>query len=396
MDFQILCAISFAIILVIFLYIKRKNIDRENILFPVFYMLLYRTKIGLKFMKSTSKKHPKFWTIFSIIGIITGFIGMVLISVLLMKSLVDLFVNPAAQPGVAPVLPIKAKGVFYVPFFYWITCIILIAIVHEYAHGIIARLHKVKIKSSGFAFFSIFIPLIPAAFVEPDEKQVERKKVWQQLGIFAAGPFANILFGIFSLVVYVFVLTPMLSAGVMYDGIMITNVINETPAFEYGLEINDIVYSIDGEETLDLIQFSEVLSTKNPGDTIFIETQDDNIELVLTNNPDNSESAFIGVNPSQNLKDNPEFTAKYGSFSLKALKALYQFFFWLYLLNIGIGLFNLTPLGPVDGGRMVRAVLLKFLKKERALKIWGWISTFFLVLILFMLFFPYIRPLLPF
>jgi membrane-associated protease RseP (regulator of RpoE activity) len=52
------------------------------------------------------------------------------------------------------------------------------------------------------------------------------------------------------------------------------------------------------------------------------------------------------------------------------------------LLNLGIGLFNLVPLGPVDGGRMLRLVLHKFFEKKRADKIWKNISVFFLTIIL--------------
>ena len=81
-----------------------------------------------------------------------------------------LFTKPAASSGVGLVLPFKAKGVFYVPFFYWIISIFVIAVVHEFSHGLIARANNIKVKSSGFAFLALLVPIIPAAFVEPDEK----------------------------------------------------------------------------------------------------------------------------------------------------------------------------------------------------------------------------------
>ncbi|MCK5107725.1 MAG: site-2 protease family protein, partial [Nanoarchaeota archaeon] len=55
--------------------------------------------------------------------------------------------------------------------------------------------------------------------------------------------------------------------------------------------------------------------------------------------------------------------------------------YWLYLLNIGIGLFNLVPLGPVDGGLMMKEVLLKWFKKKTALTIFKWITTFFFLML---------------
>ena len=54
----------------------------------------------------------------------------------------------------------------------------------------------------------------------------------------------------------------------------------------------------------------------------------------------------------------------------------------MYILNLGIGLFNLVPLGPVDGGRMVHDVLSKYLRKDLAIMVWKFISFIFLLIIL--------------
>ena len=56
---------------------------------------------------------------------------------------------------------------------------------------------------------------------------------------------------------------------------------------------------------------------------------------------------------------------------------------WLYILNLGIGLFNLLPLGPVDGGRMLQTALLRFFSEKRANAIWKNVSIFFLMVIIF-------------
>jgi membrane-associated protease RseP (regulator of RpoE activity) len=61
--------------------------------------------------------------------------------------------------------------------------------------------------------------------------------------------------------------------------------------------------------------------------------------------------------------------------------------YWLYLLSIGIGLFNLVPIGPIDGGQMSREIFRQIFKKEEtALKVWGWTSTFFFFIIIFSIF----------
>ena len=61
---------------------------------------------------------------------------------------------------------------------------------------------------------------------------------------------------------------------------------------------------------------------------------------------------------------------------------VFELFRWLFILNIGIGLFNLVPLGPIDGGRMLKVVLDKKFRKETSAKLFKWISIFFLVIIL--------------
>ena len=59
-----------------------------------------------------------------------------------------------------------------------------------------AKRFNIKIKSSGFAFFGIFLPLIPAAFVEPDEKQLKKSKFFEKVSLLGAGSTSNFIFGI--------------------------------------------------------------------------------------------------------------------------------------------------------------------------------------------------------
>src|SRR3989344_1308087 len=147
---------------------------------------------------------------------------MALLSFELIKNLIDLFINEAAVPGVVPVLPIKAEGVFYVPFFYWIISLFIIATIHEFSHGVVARAHNIPVTSSGFAFLGILVPIIPAAFVEPDEKKMGKKKASQQLSVFAAGPFSNIILGFISLGLFALLLSTTITPMVEQTGIEIT------------------------------------------------------------------------------------------------------------------------------------------------------------------------------
>ena len=190
-EFETIAAVLFLIILTFFVFLKRKNLDTKQIIPYFLYFSMYKTTWGLRLMNSLAKKYRKPMLYLGYFGIFVGFIGMILISYGLINNIYILFTKPEAAPGVGLVLPFKAKGIFYVPFFYWIISIFVIATVHEFSHGLIAIANKLKVKSSGFAFLALIVPIIPAAFVEPDEKELRKRPHKQQLSIFAAGPFRS-------------------------------------------------------------------------------------------------------------------------------------------------------------------------------------------------------------
>jgi membrane-associated protease RseP (regulator of RpoE activity) len=103
-------------------------------------------------------------------------------------------------------------------FTYWIIIIAIIAITHEFAHGIFAAHNKVKIKSTGFGFFPWFLPIFLAAFVEQDEKTMEKKSTFGQLAILSAGTFANVLTAIlFFGILWLFFILAFTQSGVIFD-----------------------------------------------------------------------------------------------------------------------------------------------------------------------------------
>jgi uncharacterized protein YacL len=179
------------ILLTFWLIFKRKQFKWHRWL--VFYFAMYPTRFGIDLMKQIAAKYKKPLYYLGIIGIGIGYIGMIIVSIDLVRGIYSLITNPQITVGL--VLPVKAKGVFYVPLIYWIISVFVVMIVHEGAHGLIALVHKLKIKKTGIAFLGIIIPLIPAAFVEPDEKKLMKSSNVTKLSVFAAGPFANILLG---------------------------------------------------------------------------------------------------------------------------------------------------------------------------------------------------------
>ncbi len=382
LDFQTLAALVFIILLSLFLFFQRRRIHLQKILFPFLYFVMYKTKLGLALMDSWAKKYKKLLSILGIIAIAVGFIGMVLIAVLLVKNLYDVLTKPAAAAGVALVLPFRVKGAIFVPFFYWIISIFIIAVIHEFAHGVIARLYSVKIKSSGFAALGILVPILPAAFVEPDEKQVSKIPKKHQLAIFAAGPFINIFAAIIIFLAFILFLFPLANSIMIDDGISVVSVAASGPAGLAGIQKNELIYSINNNQIMNVQSFKDILSNLSSNQQIALKTNISDYNITLAPSSDNPEKPYLGVSVVQRFKESPDFIAKYGFRLTEAILWFLGLLYWLYVLNLGIGLFNLVPLGPVDGGRMLLTTLQRFTDEKKAKLIWKKVSFFFLILII--------------
>ncbi len=393
MDVQSVSAIVFIFLMLFFLIIKKKKIQIQKIIYPILYFVLYRTKLGLKFMDKFAKKFPRLLKFISYISVTIGFIGMALIIFSLTHNLYKLLMMPAATAAVVPVLPFKLKGAFYVPFFYWIISIFIIAVVHEFSHGVFARLYNIRIKSSGFAFLGIVLPVLPAAFVEPDEKQLKKSSVKQQLAVYAAGPFANILLAFVILAISLLIIPPITGALVDYKGVQVTGFIEiddtKYPAELSGMQKGDVITDINNIPIQNIEDFTSFMDSTIPGETIVLQTDTKAYAIKLAQHPENNNKSYLGVYISQNSKIKQSLTQKL-SFIPNIILWFFGLMYWLYLLSLGIGLFNLVPIGPIDGGRMLKVLLEKYMEKKKAQKTFKFVSSLFLFLVLINLVFAFI------
>src|SRR3989344_2105488 len=190
MNFDILLAILFYGLIGYFFVKYRERWQVQGI------VAIYRTRLGLKLMDKIAAKVPWLLRFLSFFSVLIGFAGMAMILYYLVVGTFMLLTVPAAVPAVAPVLPgVKIPGLPDLSFWHWIIAIFIVAVVHEFSHGIYSRLYKIPLKSSGLALFG---PIL-GAFVEPDEKLLKKQSRFRQITIFSAGSFSNIILAIIAI-----------------------------------------------------------------------------------------------------------------------------------------------------------------------------------------------------
>jgi membrane-associated protease RseP (regulator of RpoE activity) len=385
MDVQSISAILFVALLSLFLYMKRKKLQMQKILFPLLYFLMYKSRFGLQLMSSMAKRYGKALRMLANVAIVIGFIGMLFIGIFLTYQTIKVLAVEGTPPGVKPIQPFSANvpGTVFVPFFYFILSILIIATVHEFSHGVVARAYGIPLKSSGFAFIGIFLPIIPAAFVEPDEKQLRKRPPKEQLAVFSAGPFSNIVLGFMMLGLFLLTIGPVTDNLFESDGIMVQELIEGGHAAEdVGIKPGEVIIELDDEDVTDFESFIDALARHRPGDMVEVVTNETSYLVTLGQSPDDANKAYLGVQalPVVSIKERYE----QGSWAWlpSTVMWFYGLLVWLYILNLGIGLVNLLPLGPVDGGRMLLTALGRYFDKKRAEHIWKLTSSYFLFLLI--------------
>ena len=329
------------------------------------------------------------WVALIIVPIVAG-IGLYLIC----NSLFTLLWTPVARdltrewgpaaylllPGINPFLPI---------LYGWLAIVCAI-VVHEGAHGIIARNRGLNVKSSGLLFFLV-IPV--GAFVDVDEEQLAKAKSKDSLRVMAAGVAGNIVVAIvciLAVLVIVNGLTPVI------DGVYIYDVTKGMPAEAAGLLPEDVFVSVDNTEIGSYEELQALFEDKNPGDVVQVTVaRGENWEeqfstsITLTESENRTVMGVTLFDPEEPLTDyqtlTPEslymyllppslapglvpFSDSLIPFYTHGLGAQWHVyanvFFWLWFVNVNVAVFNALPIYPLDGGRMFNISLKSILGRR--------------------------------
>ena len=285
--YDIIFLVLFLAFISFFLFKKRNNLKKEGLLY------LYRTNWGIRLINRIGNKYPKTMKVLSYLSVGCGYVLMISVFYLVYTIVkIYIFVPDAVRaikvPPIMPLVPYLPqvfKLEFLPPFYftYWIIIIAIIAITHEMAHGIFAAYNKVKIKKTGFGFFPFFLPIFLAAFVELDEKIMQKRKNFAQRAILSAGTFANILTAIlFFGILVLFFFSSFSASGIIYDEYAISAVSIAGITSINNITVNNPTYS----EFLGLLDETEInnLSVDNRNYFVnkeLIEIQDNKQELFV-------------------------------------------------------------------------------------------------------------------
>ena len=338
-----------------------------------FPIIMWKTQRLRGFLTKISNLSPRFWRWFMNVGIIVAYGAMIFITGTLLSTLPSVFDTPAVSI-VIPGVEMPGSSI-YVPFVYGIIALATVLIVHEFSHGIQSIGEKIPIKSIGLLLFAV----IPGAFVEPDEEKLKSAKKTSRLRVYAAGSIANISLAIIALLLF-----SLISAGIpnyfAEDGIEIDRIVSDSPS-DGILKEGMVLQAIDGVKINDSQSYVDTVGSFKPGDNISIQTDQGTYSVVLGKNPNNESVGFFGIQANKHFKlvDDSLGPLPWVLFELLDL------FQWIFMLNLGIGLFNLLPIKPLDGGYMLQIRLSYKMSEEKYIPIVNALSVVLAMVIVFSL-----------
>jgi len=439
--------IFFAILLVYFfiVFILKKNgfLERHHISLSGPFLLIRTTKF--KNLLDKIAKRKRFWKSYGSFGVFLCLLIMITFVILIIFNFSIIFqltpeqkaVLPGPEtalvlPGINPILPVEY-------LFYILLAFLIAIVVHEFSHGILAIVSKIKVKSVGLLCF--IFPI--GAFCEPDEDQLKKADTVKRMRVFAAGPLSNFVVAFVCILLFSYVF---MGAVQQVDGADILYVVPGSPAEEIGITSGAVVTNVNDTEIIGINDFSIAMANISPNQEVNItyyfaeEFVTKKAKLAslseFSGNDSHKNTSFLGVsfNLYTNLLNylkNPLTSDLFGSFivlysfpfiayqygynpiaepfingyqitgPLSALPSsvfwgFVNALFWIFWLNLLVGIFNSLPILPLDGGHLFKDsldIIVRKIKKdisdEKREALVKNISLIVSLLILFLVIFPF-------
>ena len=351
-------AIIYVLIAWVVILVIAKSLKLEKHGFTVkAYSLTYKNTQVQSVLSKMLTRTKRGIRVFADVSVIAGFLMMGFAFWFLLSNISNFFVEPTEFAELTVLIPgvtlTSASAILY-----FLLSIPIVLVIHEGAHGIVATLEKIKIKTGGFA---IFIALF-AGFVEPDEKEFNDARKISKLRVIGAGATSNV---IFAFALGAILLTNPLFALILPepflewfydapDGVGIISIIEGSGAEKAGLQKNDVITGIDDIAIITPVDFQK--ADLKPGDIVTVTVQRDGqllqLPVEIMPSPDDPDKGLVGI-----MRDSAFYKPVYNFIEWDPQVSM--FLLWLWMISFFIGIINMLPLPILDGGKFIYTIIEK-------------------------------------
>ena len=365
LDFLTDNAIIYVLIAWVVILIAAKSLKLEKHGFELkAYSLTYKNTQVQSVLSKILTRTRRGIRVFADVSVVAGFLMMGFAFWFLLNNLSNFFVEPTEFAELTVLIP----GVTLTSgpaIAYFLLSIPIVLIIHEGAHGIVASLEKIKIKTGGFA---VFIALF-AGFVEPDEEEFDKAKKISKLRVIGAGATSNVIFafalGALLLTNPIFALVlPEPLVEWFYDapdGVLVISIIPDSGAEKAGLQSGDLITAINGVVIITPLDFQKI--DLKPGETVTVTVQRNGQQLQLPveimPSPDDPNRGLVGIMRDNALSYKPVYNF------IEWDPQVSMFLLWLWMISFFIGIINMLPLPILDGGKFIYTIIEKKASEQK-------------------------------
>ena len=357
LDFLTDNAIIYVLIAWVVILIAAKSLKLEKHGFELkAYSLTYKNTQVQSVLSKILTRTRRGIRVFADVSVVAGFLMMGFAFWFLLNNLSNFFVEPTEFAELTVLIPgvtlTSAPAIAY-----FLLSIPIVLVIHEGAHGIVASLEKIKIKTGGFV---VFIALF-AGFVEPDEEEFDKAKKISKLRVIGAGATANVIFafalGALLLTNPIFALVlPEPLVEWFYDapdGVLVISIIPDSGAEKAGLQSGDLITAINGVIIITPLDFQKI--DLKPGETVTVTVQRNGQQLQLPveimPSPDDPNRGLVGIMRDNALSYKPIYNF------IEWDPQVSMFLLWLWMISFFIGIINMLPLPILDGGKFIYTII---------------------------------------
>ena len=270
-----------------------------------------------------------------------------------------------------PIIPGLTVGFEILP--YLLLALVVGAFLHELSHLMLSFRENIPVKSWGIIVFLV----IPIPFVEPIEEEFKKRKLTSKVKVYASGPAANTTIALISLCLIIILIATLYNIT-LYP--YIVDLMPGYPAQQYGVPKGTLVLSINNNSVtvkpspLDILFNPYIGLSKFMDELSKYKFRDANITLTLCRPGELSKTITITVFKNSSIDKIGVYVTVYPDIDVKVpllkpvIPYLMTLLMWMFIVNLGLAIINITPLFITDGGRIVNDVLESIIKDRRIAK----------------------------